>query len=441
MVSVFFDSEIEIGDEVRISGVVAPRSISPSFLARSAELISKQESPHPLKIEEPHDINLHLNYDLVEVNVELLEIARSVGEGGVPQQTLVCSFAGYLLEAPMPPGLRAPEDLQTGATLRLTGICHLRKNENVSWDLQIEGFSIKPRGVHDILLLSNPPWWTTTRLLWLLGVILLAFVLFLVWTGLLQRTVRRQTKLIRENVEREAVHEERQRIARELHDSLLQGLVGMAMQLRSCFRGLQRSKANFIDRLDELELSREKTIPLQSEIEQSLESNRQALVGVQNMLDQCSEQSRISVLALRGKMTERTELIETLQEALEPFHNEPGVELNFQIEGDPRSLQDEVERNILLATKELVTNAIQHASATQIEVYLTYSRDGLVVDVTDDGVGFPVEHPPKKGHYGLQGIRERMEQFGAIVEIDSIPGRGTEVIIKIDSLEQWESAR
>lgn len=440
-VSVYFDSDVKVGDEVEITGVISPQPISPAFRARSAELIRELESPIPVRVEQYREIDASLNYELIEIDVELLETAKSLGEDGEAQQALICRFSDQLLEILLPTSIVPPEELQPGATLRLTGICHLKRNEGVSWDLRTEGFSIEPRSARDIVTLNNPPWWNTSRLLWLLGILITAFLLFLVWAGLLQRTVGRQTEVIRKNVERETLHDERQRIARELHDNLLQGLVGMAIQLRTCFRGLQLSKAGVFEFLDQLELPQEKTTPIKSEIEDRLESNRQALVGVQTMLDRCNEESRTSVLSLRGKITERMELIHALKDALEPCHDEPNVKLKFHIEGEPRELQEEVERNILLATKELVTNAIKHASAKHIDVYLSYSRDGLIVDVTDDGIGFSVDHPPKKGHYGLQGIRERMEQFGAIVEIDSIPGRGTEVIIKMDSLEQWEGAR
>lgn len=440
-VSVYFDSDVKIGDEVKISGVISPQPISPAFRARSAKLLQTSDPPLPVRVEQYDEIDAQLNYELIEIEVELLEIARSLGESGDYQQALICRFSGQIIEALLPPSTSPSEELEPGATLLLTGICQLKRNENVSWDLLTEGFSIQLRNARDVTLINSPPWWTTARLLWLLGVVITALVLFLVWASLLRRTVSRQTKVIRRNIERETLHDERQRVARELHDNLLQGLVGMAIQLRTCFRGLQLSKVGVFELLDQLKLPQEKAKPIKSEIEERLENNRQSLVGVQNMLDRCNEESRTSVLSLRGKITERMELVHALEAALEPYHDEPNVELKFHIEGEPRELQDEVERNILLATKELVTNAIKHASATRIDVYLTYSRDGLVVDVTDDGIGFSVNDPPKKGHYGLQGIRERMEQFGAIVEIDSIPGRGTEVIIKIDSLEQWEGAR
>ncbi len=92
----------------------------------------------------------------------------------------------------------------------------------------------------------------------------------------------------------------------------------------------------------------------------------------------------------------------------------------------------------MLAVKEIVTNAIKHASANTILVDLDYSGEGLVIDVSDDGCGFDATDSAPVGHFGLQGIRERIKALGGVVEIESSIGHGTAVVIKLSSTSDWE---
>lgn len=431
--------DVEVGDEVMIQGVVWPQPVSPAFRASSVKVVGKKERPQPIKVHLNGDIDIRRNYDLVEIDAELVEIGKSfLGPVGVPQHTLLCRSSGQLFEVLFPPRVEMNHDLKPGAQLRLTGICSVARNMNIPWYLKIDGFSLELQSAEDAAVLVKASWWTAQRLMWLLGIVLAATGLFAVWVGLLRKTVHQQTDIIREKVERESVHCERQRIARELHDNLLQGLVGMAIKLRGCFRGLELCKVDVGERLKELAPSPKEFDRVWPQVEQTLEKNRQSLQGIQSMLDACSEESRASVLYLRSGVSERTGLVRALRDALKPFSKMPGLVLEVHVAGEGVALQTELERNLMLAAKEAVTNAVKHASATQIDVCLTYSRDSLVLDITDDGKGFDLEKEPARGHFGLQGMRERMKFFGANVDIDSIPGRGTEVLIRLDSIEKWE---
>ena len=92
----------------------------------------------------------------------------------------------------------------------------------------------------------------------------------------------------------------------------------------------------------------------------------------------------------------------------------------------------------MLITKEVVTNAIKHAATGSIMVELDYSGVGLTIDVSDNGCGFEPDGDVAIGHYGLQGIRERIKSLGGVVEIESALGFGTEILIKLNSTAEWE---
>lgn len=436
-VAISVQPDLAVGDEVEIEGVVWPQPVSPAFRARTVKRIGRSEIPLPVKISGP--IAFNHNYDLIEVNAELVEIGKIfLGADGVSQPTLLCRAAGQLFEVLIPAGAPLASDLKPGARLRLTGICHVIRNANIAWYLKSDGFSLEVRGLEDVVVLAKAPWWTIRRLLWLLVSVFASMVLFIAWAGLLKRTVRQQMGVIRDKMERETIHAERQRIARELHDNLMQGLVGMAIQLHGCFRGLERGRVEVAKKVRELRCPEGQLDAVCSEVDGSAGRTRQALQGVQDMLDKCSEDSRASVLYLRSGLPARMELATALEEVLEPLFDELDVEFNLRVTGTRRALQQEVERNLMLGVKEVVTNAIRHASASRIEVGLDYSEGGLSIRVSDDGVGFVVDHRPLSGHYGLQGLGERLKQLKGAVHIDSVLGRGTEVFINLESTGEWE---
>ena len=88
-----------------------------------------------------------------------------------------------------------------------------------------------------------------------------------------------------------------------------------------------------------------------------------------------------------------------------------------------------IESNLLRIAQEAITNAIKHAKPRQIVVHLAYETTGTRLKISDDGCGFCVESAPdgQTGHFGLLGIRERVDKIAGTLEINSVPGKGTSV--------------
>lgn len=428
------DTNVSIGDEVIVTGVPWPQPVSPALRARSVQVISHHAHPRPIRLELTGMIASKLNYELIEIDADLVESGKRFDVYGKKQRTLLCRSAEQLFEVRYPPDLITPPSLQPGSRLRLTGICNIVRGSSRRWYLDTEGFWLQLRETTDVSVLVPPPWMTHQRMLWMSALTLGIAVLALSWVVILRKTVDRQTAVIGDQVERESVMKERQRIARELHDNLMQGLVGMAIQLRGCFRGLELNKER-VTRLIQESSTPEQILPA---VDEWAEKANHSLQVLHEMLNQCSEESRSSILYLRSGMSGRMGLLSALEEVLEPLAEESDVTLAIKVNGESRALQQEMERNLMLVIKEAVTNAIRHAAPTEIAVVLNYLTQGISIQITDNGIGFDQNRPPEKGHYGMQGMTERIHQLGGTLNIESEQKNGTIVSIKIDSTAEWE---
>ena len=108
--------------------------------------------------------------------------------------------------------------------------------------------------------------------------------------------------------------------------------------------------------------------------------------------------------------------------------------ITFHASGTPVELPSFVAGNLLLVVQEAIHNALRHAAPTQVDVEATFAADGsLTVTVQDDGAGFlpGTEAGPAQGHFGLQGMRERLERLGGTLEIESAPEAGTTITAQV----------
>jgi signal transduction histidine kinase len=217
------------------------------------------------------------------------------------------------------------------------------------------------------------------------------------------RDIAIQNARVYEQTQQLAVLEERERIARELHDSLAQALG---------YIGLRAGLA--MDRLESDDLP-----GLRSEIEL-----------VEKTAEEAYTDARASILDLRNGSPKRG-LIPTLTEYLKRFSLETGIKAEIRLpEGDPPHFASAAEIQLIRVIQEALTNVRKHAGATRAVV--RFGRDGsgsTIVSVEDDGRGFEPARVDRAGaHFGLQTMRERTESVGGKLEIDAAPGRGTRVI-------------
>ena len=198
---------------------------------------------------------------------------------------------------------------------------------------------------------------------------------------------------------------ERERIARELHDTLLQGVQGLLLRLQVFAAGLPSGDTR------------------RPELDDALEQAREMLV-----------EGRDRIVALRVGDTESETFGDALRALGEALRESDATALRVTVTGDEKPLCPPVCEEILDIVREGVRNAFQHAQATTITVAATFERRALRVRIADDGTGIDervLEQGRREGHWGLVGMRERAARLGARIDIRRVRPRGTEVTLTV----------
>ncbi len=196
---------------------------------------------------------------------------------------------------------------------------------------------------------------------------------------------------------------ERSRIARELHDTLIQGFSGITMAMQALAGRLRSSQ------------------------------ERESLEDIIHDAANCLRETRRSVAGLRETRGPEpsSNLASAIDGAARQITETKDVRLKLRLDRVPRGLPPELEYNLLRIASEAISNAVKHSGARTIEVTLRSSPDALRLSVSDDGAGCePSENGHlRPGHYGLIGMKERAAQIGAEFEFESTPGHGTTVSV------------
>lgn len=208
---------------------------------------------------------------------------------------------------------------------------------------------------------------------------------------------------------------ERERIARDLHDTLLQGMQGMLMQIELWIRGLTLSDAQ-----------------------------RDSAHKIEDKMRSMLIEGRDAISALRQSHDQQADFIADLL----AVGNEPPAQsqtkFSVRVLSDPRELRPDVCDEVLAITREAVLNAFRHAEADALTVTVDYARQGLIVSICDNGVGMSEhqrEERLKEGHWGVAGMRERAAKLGGDLVITSAPEKGTRVTLQIPRRRAYAADR
>jgi PAS domain S-box-containing protein len=197
-----------------------------------------------------------------------------------------------------------------------------------------------------------------------------------------------------------AVMAERNRMARDIHDTLAQGFTGVIVQLEAV----------------EEAMSKEQAVKASGHLDRAGELARESL-----------REARRSVQALRPQALEEKQLSEALKDLIEKMTRGTTVHSKFALQGKRRKLPPEWETNLLRIGQEVLTNVIRHAQASEFKVLLVFDSSEIRLELRDNGCGFD----PQRKHegFGLQGMRERAEGMGGRLTIQSAAGQGTAISI------------
>lgn len=207
----------------------------------------------------------------------------------------------------------------------------------------------------------------------------------------------REIVALEQSLKNMAIVEERNRIARDIHDGLGASLSGVIIQ------------AEYL-----LTLTK-KDVDLQSEV-------KEIKTGAEEAIDEV----RRAVSMWRDDF----QLVPQLENTCTTFTSRHKVPVELKVQGEAQKLPEAQELGIFRILQECLTNIAKHAKATRVDVSVSFAPDEIVLHIADDGAGFDPQKTPKN-HYGLINMRERAKKAGGEVSIDSAPGQGTRVRLTV----------
>lgn len=309
--------------------------------------------------------------------------------------------------------------LRPGSSIRVRGVAqiHLLDDGAIVGIVapMLRQVTVLPRSAADIEVLSMPSWWTPGRLATLLAGVAAVLAGALVWVGLLRREIHSQSRMLAREmrlrrdaaIEYEASLRERNRLAANLHDTLLQTLGGIDYQLGACRAAVPDAAGTGGGHLD--------------------------VAG--RMVEHAMRELRGSVWALRTVPLAGHSLAESLESLAAQSALGRGERISIAVAGTPFHVPNFVAGNLLLVVQEAIRNALHHAACEEVRVTVRFdaAAAAIEIEVQDDGRGFdPAREPgPDRGHFGLQGMRERVERLGGTLALVSTPGSGTQVRARV----------
>ena len=200
-----------------------------------------------------------------------------------------------------------------------------------------------------------------------------------------------------------ATTNERNRVARELHDSVTQSLYGIILNSDATLLALSAGNAGKAE---------------------------QRLYQLKEIAREAMTETRLLIYQLRPSILEEQGLVAALRERLEAVEVRSGIDVDLNVEGDPVFAPD-VESELFRAILEALNNVLKHARARHVELQIAMQSDCCNIVLVDDGVGFDVSTSTRYGGYGLKTIEERLHKIGGSLSIDSKPDAGTRLLMEV----------
>jgi signal transduction histidine kinase len=392
-------TDFQVGDRVQAFGYPSIQRFRPKLATSRVEHLGTGWAPEPLNLDPNSKRSSREQYELVKLRAQLADFHTNA-----THTILTCTANKTRFEAWLKNPLH--QDLRPGAQLELQGICELSTTDAGDRLGTATSFLLRLRDETDLQVLALPSWWTAPRLIWLAASAATVASMLTLWAWMLKRKIREQADIIRLQTQQEATLEERHRIARELHDTLEQDLMGVNMLLDDTAEKLSSADAHAARPLEMARL----------------------------LLNRSREESRSTIRDLRSVALEQMGLSSALEQSLPALAVKAGVRVELSVPCPIQRLPISQETHLYRICHEAVGNALRHAKAKLVKVTLQSSAQQLSLEVSDDGCGFdPAENHTRTGHFGLQGIRERVNQLGAKLDLQSSPQTGTSLRVLLSS--------
>ncbi len=373
---------LKVGDEVEVTGTVLAEAFSPMLEQATVRVLWENTPTPPVSVTASQAATGAFDATFIEVE------GRLTGKQRGPDDSLIFSFdAG-------PQSFRAVMNrgrgdtlygrLKPGSMLRLRGVAV----SNPMYTHDLVPFALLLRSSDDAVVLAGPPWWSAGHLV---AVLLLILLLAVVANFVYQRV---------ESWRLRAVLEERERMAYEMHDTLSQSFAGIGFQLKAIRESMPAELPQLHQQLD-----------LASEL-----------------VRHSHEETRRSIAVLRPEQPGSDGLLTALRECANRLVEGGSVKIVATCTGDVAKTPFRVADTLYHIGQEALANAVRHARPATLEIELAFEKGLVHLRVRDDGGGFtPSDELPG---FGLRSMRRRAASVGAMLQISSVPGEGTEVWVR-----------
>ena len=341
--------------------------------------------------------------------IQLTGVVRSLPAPGTNRLFIECSkiVIPIVIDA-----LKDNQDaIEIGSEVSVSGIWILQTS---NWKLNaifptIEHAFLVTRQPNDLIVIRHPPWWTPVKLTVVIVIMVLIIVTILIWNRSLQILANRKSReLFKAQIketESELRIDERTRLAAELHDYTAQNLTAISYQIAAA------EDARLTD---------------------STASDRY-LRNAGKMIKSTLTDLRRCLWDLKNDTLSNPDFNEAISETVLPVSGEATIKIRFNVRRS--RISDKVAHAILSICRELVSNAVCHGNAQKIRIAGEIRSDELRFMVHDNGSGFDTTKQKKTiGHFGLDGIAERVKRLEGTLSIRSVPGAGTKVLVTIPKI-------
>jgi signal transduction histidine kinase len=200
----------------------------------------------------------------------------------------------------------------------------------------------------------------------------------------------------------DAILAERNRLARELHDTLAQGMTGIISQLDAA-----------------------------EEVSDSPNRSLTHVTRARDLARRNLNEARRAIRAMRPQLLEGSSFLSAFSRTISDLTSNTSLQPDVQITGEDRHVPPVVQDNLLRIAQEAITNCLKHSQAKSVRIELDLNPRSVLLRVADDGIGFDPEKGSSDGHFGLIGMGERVKQLDGEFRVRSSAGQGTEILVSI----------
>jgi signal transduction histidine kinase len=380
---------LRIGDRIETVGFPTPEAAGPVLRDAVTRRLAQGPPLEPVPITLREALASRYRSCLVSLHLRLVRVISE------PTRTLFVLESGPdLTTAELDANIAIPTWLRPGSDLRLIGINLLTVEGGIGYlnyhDTTVHSVLLL-QSLNDISLISPATWWNETRLLSLivvLGILLTSFLVLLTYVQLKRWKV-------------ESTSRERERLARDVHDTLAQSFAGVGFQLQVIRRAITTGDKNLLHHVD----------------------------TARDLVQFSHREARKSLVPSISEESVGTDLLSSLNEKARALVKNGLIKIEAHSTGSVRAIPSDVKMQLFRIGQEAIANAIRHADPTQLAINVEYEDNLVRLMVIDDGRGFLIRGDLLG--FGIRGMRKRASEINADFDLVSVPGVGTTIAVSV----------